>query len=186
MAGAMSKWIVLKDPTWTWKAHVVPEQLAEGIRRDFSERHPDVVAIAGNLQSLPLEGGETWWDMPGMIWTGRTYRSVEVDGLKLVVPSQDWASAIFELKLREPRTCPTGEKYVKLHHWAAHCVVLTPEQRDALVRAMEAQLGEAEREAEFDDREFARRIDEINRDGVRVVSARAEAIKNPKKRGDLN
>lgn len=174
----MAKWLYLLDPSWTWKTHVVPEALVEGLRQDFAARHPE---CADGFQEEPVPAEGAFWDLPGMIWTGRSYREVEVDGLKLTVPSQDWASLVFELKLRTVRVFPTGEQYYKLHHWRNPCFVFTPAQRDALIAALEAQQDAADAEAEQDNKRFLAGIDEINKDGVKVVSARAEMIREAQK-----
>lgn len=168
-------WIWATDTTGTWKPHIIPLALMSKLARDFETRHPEHQAA---FETEPRE--DVMVDLPGMIWLGRSYRSVDVGGLKFEVPSQDWSTILFDLKMKPLRTFEDGTPYYKLHH-RYFCVVFTQAQRDALVAAMEAQENEADAEAEHDNKKFLEAIDGINKDGVRVLSARAEMIREAQK-----
>jgi hypothetical protein len=71
-----------------------------------------------------------------------------------------------------------------MHLWT-YCLVLTPAQRDILVAGMEAQSEEAAVDAKRDNDEFRRRLNEINKDGVKVISGRALALE-AKERAEKN
>ncbi len=119
-------------------------------------------------------------DLPGMIRLDRTYRYIEVDGLTIEIPSQDFASILYELKLKERRSFANGTWYYKLTT-RFFCVVFTQVQRDALIAGMEAQLEAAEVEAEADNQAFCEALDVINQGPVKVISQRAEMIRESKK-----
>lgn len=168
------KWYVLRDENHKWKPHVVPADLANNLEIDLDVRTDGYPRPIWVREPVTEHG----MDVGGMCMVDRTVRSVQLDGLKFEVPSQDWEAILDyfrRLKVRHFGEGPDLE-YVKAHDrfW---CTVLTPAQRDELVRGMEAQRDEADREARADNDEFLRRVDEANRGKTRVLSDRAEAIR---------
>lgn len=159
-----------KAPGWTgilmggWKFHFVPDSLLGGIMQDANRRgHTDVhVQEARNQCEL---------DLGGMLMLGRSVQKVHVDGFELRVPSQDF-SVIHDELLHSPlRMTVDGLPYYKIHG-AYCCVVLTPEQRQRVIEEWDRIAPEAEAQAEADQQEFLRRLDQINKDGVKIISAR--------------
>lgn len=170
----MERWLRVVDENWVWKPHLVSERVVKLLKQDFLVREKRAPKLRKSVQETVMV------DLPGMIWTGRTYRHVDVDGLKFQVPSQDWASILFELKLLPRRAFANGVAYYKLHQ-RFFAIVLTAEQHAALVQGMEAQLEAAEVEAEHDNKRFCEAIAEINKDGTKVVSMRAAMIQEAQK-----
>lgn len=149
------KWYVLRDENHNWKTHVVPADLANNLEIDL-----DVRTDAGNPRPIWVREpvSEHGMDVGGMCMVDRTVRSVQLDGLRFEVPSQDWEAILDYIKRLKVRHFGEGPEleYVKAHdqHW---CTVLTPAQRDELFRGMEAQRDEADREAQSDNDRFLRR-----------------------------
>lgn len=147
-----------------WKIHWVHSSLLPGLMEDSAERgHP-------NPGHEPVEKG--FIDNPGMILQDRSHEVLEVDGFLLTIPSEDFRYFYESLKKKTERTFNDGRKYFKIHGWL-HCVVFTPEQRDACLALMEARLPEAEKRSKADTDRFKAAINEINKDGVKVISAKA-------------
>lgn len=169
-------WKRLHDETWSWKGHIVHDDLIDALEQELDSR-----SVAEGLSPVFTRETQTGTgiDLPGMIWTGRSYRSLDVEGLKFTVPSQDWSSILAQLKLAACREFADGTAYYKIHS-RFHCIVFSQAQRDAVVAGMEAQLEEAEAEADHDNQRFAEAVRKMNEDKIVVVSARAEAIDGKK------
>jgi hypothetical protein len=164
-------WKRLKDESWQWKIHVVDEDMLHDLEQDLLQRENDEYPI---FVAEPCN--RTGIDLPGITMIDRRWRCVEIDGLKFEVPCQDWESILAMVRLADRRQFSNGREYYKING-RFHCVVLTPEQRKALIAGMEEQREEAVREGEEDDAVFAELIAQINKDVLRVVSWRAEATK---------
>jgi hypothetical protein len=144
-----------------WKPHWVPSALLEDITADARARFHEF------LDAEPAtEGGV---DQPGMIMADRTYQTLEIDGFKLTIPSQDWEYFLRELEYGRRRKFASGTEYYKIHGWL-NCVVFTVDQRDRVLAEMKARLPAIKIVAQKEDQEFLRRIREINSDGVKVVT----------------
>jgi hypothetical protein len=187
----MDTWIWLSERSHLWKGHQVCKDLANDVEADLASRmseiteskDPDVQEYIRQVGATPIftqEPRDVGWFEPhwGMALQNRATRQADCgDGLKLEVPSQDWFDTLALVKLLKVRALASGRDYYKLHarHW---CVVLTPIQRQAMIASMEAQLAEAEVEAERDNQRFLEGIKQINEQAGRevVVSQRAVAI----------
>ena len=158
----------LKDNLWArlfmngWKPHFVPRSLLQGLMDDGERRrHP-----FDNVE--PADKG--FIDLPGMIMLDRTHQTIKIDTFELTIPTQDFEYYYRELKDGPKRTfTSTGQEYYKIHGWI-HCAVFTVEQRDLLVKTMGEMLETVKVQAKKEDDEFTRRLREINKDGVKVVS----------------
>lgn len=171
----MSNWRWVKDDSHKWKGHVVADSLEVQLIDDLVQRVNE--GEAPDFTTEPI--ADCFMDLPGMVWMGRTIMTVEVEGLKVEIPAQDWAIILDELKLREERTFAgsSATPYYKYHGWR-WCLVLTPAQRRAMIQGMEAKLEEAQIVGDSDNRRFQEGINAINdklgRKGV--VVARVEAM----------
>ena len=154
-----------------YKPHFVPKRLAAALVADLQERcrqdHPEHVSEDVILEARD-EGGI---DLPGMIMMDRPIEHIKIDTFKLAMPSQDFTEFLRELALAPKRMFAGGQEYYKIHGWRV-CMVFTPEQRELMLKAMEEMLDDVEKRAEAADKEFSRRLREINKDGVRVISHR--------------
>lgn len=115
-------------------------------------------------------------DMPGMIMTDRTYQTIQLDGLSVEIPSQDFSILHKQLQETEEEIMPGGASVFKLRGWLAG-LVLTPDQRHDLLSKMDEMLPSVRLIAQKENEEFCRRMDEVNKGGARVVSARHIKLK---------
>lgn len=161
----------LDDSSWVrimmggFKTHFCPSGMAGALIADLAARGAEGEPMTdGTLQGLI--------DLPGMIMVDRPLEKIEIDGFTLVIPSQDFTYFVDELANKAPvRTFADGQQYHKIHGWMV-CVVMTPEQREAVLARMEELLPEASKRGDEADDEFSRRMAEINKDGEKVVSWR--------------
>ncbi len=169
-----TKWKWLTDETWHWKGHVVSEDLVHPIEGELYDR--GVADDAAPTFLIVDQTDEVCFDLPGMMMTTRKLRTIDLNGLNLVIPSADFESILAQVRLLELREVVAGDEklpYYKLHGWR-FCIVLSPTERTTLITAMEAQLAEVEVEAEDDRRRFAEGLKGI----PGLVSARAHAYEN--------
>ncbi len=171
-------WQILRDETFSWKSHVVHEDLVDDLEMELIDRDNSLSPV---FVTEPTESD--FIDLPGMCMVDRAVRSVQLtSGLTVKVPSQDWASIIADIRFTKLRWFASGKGYYKLHApW--HCLVLSPDDREELIMKMEAQVEEARLEADVDNERFLRGIRAIQARGVGVASARADAIENADKPG---
>ncbi len=163
-----------------YKGHYCPRALAASLNADLEARRQRDHADADgdpDMKSV-IEGGI---DLPGMIMVDRPIEKIKIDTFTLSIPSQDFAEFTRELAFVHKRVFADGKEYYKIHGWL-QCVVFTPEQRDLVLNAMREMLPAVKERAEKADREFSRRMDEINRGGVQVLSHRDKYSKNAPKR----
>jgi len=176
-----ANWKWLQDETHIWKAHVVSANLIPDLELELLERAETEAKEQGTpiFTTLSVKDNVVGLDLPGMIMKDRSIRTVDIDGLTLEMPSQDWESLLAEVKLLQKRVFASGLGYYKIHaHF--YCLVLTPEQRNIMIKAMEAQLAEAAVEGEADDKRFADGLRKLNEElaekgGAQIISARALA-----------
>jgi hypothetical protein len=161
----------LEDATWVrvmsggFKTHFCPSGMAGALIADLAARGAEGEAKTDGV----LEG---LIDLPGMIMMDRPLERIEIDGFTLIIPSQDFTYFVDELANKAPvRKFADGQEYHKIHGWMV-CVVMTPAQRQAVLEKMDELLPEASRRGDEADDEFSRRMSEINKDGVKVVSMR--------------
>jgi hypothetical protein len=174
-------WKALVDASYQWKPHVGLDYLLDGVEQDLQDRdtghEPNL--HKENLPTHKTAGrNEIHMDLPGMLMLNRKVREVEVDGLFICMPSQDWTNLLARFKLEKVRRFSDGTEYYKIHD-RYYCLVLTVGQRNSLVAQMEAQKADADAEGEEDDRRFVEALDKVEG----VISAKAEKIKaaDPKK-----
>lgn len=155
-----------------YKPHFVPRRLTAALVSDLEER-----ARAKNYDTN-YEGGskvepraDGCIDLPGMCMVDRPYEEIKIDTFKLSIPSQDFSVFVAELAHAPLRKFADGQEYYKIHGWRV-CVVFTPQQRDMVLQAMEEMLPAAKERCDAADKEFSRRMREINKDGPRVISHR--------------
>jgi hypothetical protein len=114
-------------------------------------------------------------DHPGMVVLDRTWQHVEVQGLTISFPSHDFGSFLADLEEQEILTSPDGLQCYKVRGWLAG-VILLPEMREELLEKMSEMYPTVEAVADRENAEFVRRLKLINKDGIKVVSARALAL----------
>jgi hypothetical protein len=164
----------------TYKDHYCPRKLAAALLTDLQARgERDHHDYDDESHIEPCSEGGI--DLPGMIMTDRPIEKVKIDTFTLSIPSQDFREFARELAFVHKRVFSDGQEYYKIHGWRM-CVVFTPEQRDMVLAEMQRMLPEVEARADAADREFSRRMDEVNKGGVRVLSARDKYSKNAPKR----
>jgi hypothetical protein len=141
----------------------------------------------GAGEVVDVSGTDTGWcDRPGMIMVDRPIEKIKIDTFHLDIPSQDFQYFVRKLIDAPERTTPDGQKYYKIHGWL-HCVVFTPDQRDIVLQTMAEMWPEVEAKADKADKEFSRRMREINKNGVKVISHRdkesphVKRVRKPKK-----
>ena len=185
----MSTWKILTDKNHIWKAHVASADLIPFLQHELTERWERDLKNgtvtrgewAANAPEVPeffvRDISECSMDSGGMCSTTRKWRDVSIDGLPFSVPSQDWTSILYRLRLEAPRKFDSGVEYYKIHD-RFYCLVLTPAQRDHLINAMEEQLEEAEVEADEEDAKLAEAINKLNKSLGRtaVMSDKVEAF----------
>lgn len=179
----MNAWRILHDKVHYWKGHFVPTEILGKLEEELTARAAAAPHQEGRPSGPQFEVAEPgpddgfFLDVPGAYMIGRRHREVVLDGFRVVVPSQDWSSILADVKLAPERRFSDGTSYYKLHG-LAWCLVLTAPLRELLVAGMEAQLADADREGDEDDKEFARRVNALNsKYGEKVLlSKRAEAI----------
>jgi hypothetical protein len=167
-----TKWKWLSDATYHWKGHVVNDDLVHVIEGDLYDRAKG----AGHDSTFVIQDqtDEVYFDLPGMCLIERAHRTIDLDGLQLRIPSQDFETVLAQVRLLEERQATVGDEtltYYKLHGWR-FCIVLSVAERERLIGEMECQREAAEVEGDADNQRFVKALD-----GLPVVSARAEAIK---------
>lgn len=143
-----------------FKAHYCPAALVGGLVADLEARDAGVKgvenAVSGSI------------DLPGMAMADRPWEKVMIGEFVLSVPSQDFAIILERLRDAPIRRFADGSEYHKVHGWL-HCLVVSPEQRDELISAMEEKAPEAEKRADEAAAEFGKRMENVvNRPDVRV------------------
>ena len=167
-------WKFLIDHRLFWKPHIVQDSLVEDLEEDLERRSSEMETL--EFDEKVIDTAEL--DLPGMICTTRSVRVLDVDGFRLEIPSQDFASFQYDFETAPVRKFDSGKEYVKIHGWR-FCFVVTPAQRQSVLAQMVSQAEEAEAEAKADNDKFVKAIDEINQNAGRtvVLSARAELLK---------
>lgn len=168
----------LQEHTWAfvlfgggYKAHLCPRELVGDLIADIELRGGETGETRGTSQGLI--------DLSGMIMKNRPLEEIDLGGFKLIIPSQDFAHFLAKLEQVTIRKFAGGKEYFKIRGWMV-CVVFTPAQRLDALRIMETLLPDATRRCEEADTEFERRLGEINKDKVRVVSPKMSKISVPK------
>jgi hypothetical protein len=169
-----------------YKPHFVPKSLVMGLIQDLAGREHEEEGAGEVYEIKGINRGGC--DRPGMVMVDRPFEKIRIDTFDLELPSQDFEYFANKLFKTHERKLPTGERYYKIHGWM-QCVMFTPEQRDMVLKAMEEMLPDVRKRADDADREFSRRLREINKDGVKVISHRDKEsphVKQLPEKKDIN
>lgn len=151
-----------------YKTHFCPSDLTGDLIADIGTR-------GGNVYELK-ETDEGGADLPGIVAVNRHWENILIDGFKLGFPSQDFEHFMAELESSPVRKFASGREYHKIHGWL-HCIVLTPEQRIFVLKAMVEMLPMVRQRAEEENKRFLEAIDRANKDRLRVASWRERALR---------
>jgi hypothetical protein len=88
-----------------------------------------------------------FFDLGGLMYTNGPREIVEVQGLRLRIPSDNIASMISDLNALPERRFANGLPYYKLHGFM-RALVLSPAQREVLLVGLRKRLPEAEASAQ--------------------------------------
>lgn len=160
-----------------FKAHFCPSDMAGDLIAD--------IAVRGGEAMEVRETAEGWIDLPGIVLAKRSWEDIMVGGFKLGFPSQDFEHFMAVLGTAPERRFASGREYHKIHGWL-QCVVLAPEQRAAVLKAMARILPEARLRAEEENRSFLEAMDRVNEGRVRAVSWREAALRGTMPPKDRN
>ena len=162
-----------------WKIQLCPVWLLDDLVQDMEKRN-------GPIKVGSAEGiDKVWWDPGGMIMQDRSHQTMELDSATLSVASQDFELFLRKLEALPLRTFDSGKGYYKLHGWPCHCLVLSVEQRDLVLKEGKARLEMVKKVAEAEDEEFQRRLDRINSGGLKIISAKDKNIEIVEKDGKI-
>ena len=130
--------------------HLVSKDRLAQLVQDLVTRGvpPEVVEV------LEVDGPWTF-DMPGMVWNGRHMMDFKIDTFEIEIPAHDVGSFLIQIRKLPLRKFADGTEYYKLHAFS-RCLVLSPDQRDALQRALELSYEESNELADEDVRTMAR------------------------------
>lgn len=140
-----------------YKQHYCPAELAADLLADIEARGGRNMEIEGTAEGAI--------DLPGMILADRPWEDLMIGPFKLGIPSQDFEIFAAELERSPVRRFASGKEYHKIHGWMT-CVVVTPEQRERMLRDMEAMLPEARRHQEEADERLTNALDRMRKAGV--------------------
>ena len=128
---------------WQWlkfgdraMMHCCPRSRAEQTIADMTARDAGLDGRWG-ITSFYMDSG-------GMCRVDRPDISVRFSGLKVTMPCEDVGYFIAKLASMNERFFPDGKRYYKLKAFYARALVLTPGQRDELLRRLRAVYQEAE------------------------------------------
>jgi hypothetical protein len=134
------------------KPHAVADGLVEDIRVDIERRYTAPV-----LNVVDKDGQEMCMDRGGSMMVDAQWVDVPVEGSVFRVPVRDVQEFYIALLQARHRLTPSGQPYYKLHGWI-HCIVFTPEQREAVLAAWADGMKEYVAFAEAEAVEFQRRM----------------------------
>lgn len=145
---------------------VFPEQLAEAYTKSIQMQYAE-------LQDIDV----IYLDMPGMAMMDRSYQILKVDGLTISIPSQDFSCFFEMLRGTKPQILPGALSCIKLRGWMSG-LVMTEDMAREVRDKMSELLPSVKLLEEKEDKEFARRIKEVNKEKTFVVSERAKNIES--------
>lgn len=151
-----------------FKFHFCPSELAGDLIADIEARGGPALKLEG------VDHGVI--DLPGIVLANRSWEDIQIGGFTLGFPSQDFEHFMAELEYSPVRKFTSGREYHKIHGWL-HCVVLTPEQRKAVLKVMAEMLPEACKRAEEENRLFLEAMDRVNKDKLRAASWREAKLR---------
>jgi hypothetical protein len=151
-----------------YKAHFCPSNLVGDLVADIEGRGGETIEVKQVDQ-----GGA---DLPGIVLAHRSWEDIDLGGFKLGFPTQDFEHFVAELERSSIRKFSSGKEYHKIHGWM-HCVILTPEQRTTVLKAMAEMLPDVRKRAEEEDRLFLEAMERVNKDKPRAFSWREAQIR---------
>ena len=146
-----------------WKFHYCPSEIV-------SDLVADIIARGGEEKEIKVVV-EGRIDLPGMIMTDRPWESIKIGSFNLNIPSQDFSEFMIELASAPVRKFASGKEYYKIHSWR-ECVVFSPEQREMVLDVAEKMIDNVNKRADKADEEFSNCLANINKNGLKVISAR--------------
>jgi hypothetical protein len=156
----VTKTFDLSGSEWTevsmdgWKPHVLPVTMVSDLIEDGIGR------LHGFSSAEPAIG--CFLDRPGMVMVDRSYQDLSCDGLTLTIPTQDFDYFYTKLAESPTRWFASKTPYHKVHAWL-RCLVVSPEQKNALLALMAARMPEVRVKATEEELEFERRMKQIKR-----------------------
>ena len=173
-----TSWVVLRQAGT--KSHFCHRDMVADLTVDLMSRFKEEVEVRGAVQGVI--------ELPGMCMSDRPWEDIVVEDFKLQIPSQDFGYYRAILEKSSLRKFANGKEYYKIHGWMT-CVVLSPKQREEVMKQMDEVAEEVDHRAEEADEEFSRRLSEVNkRSPVKIVSQRDKNLVKSvgKKSEDLN
>ncbi len=152
------------------KPHFIPESMLEDACAELCERFAAKTLIKDVTEGLI--------DLPGMVLADRTYEEFDLGRFRLSIPTSDILHYFKELKDGELREI-NGKSYYKIHGWI-HCIMITTEMRDMILAQIESNLEAIDRKMHEEQKEFDRRINEINKNDVKIITAPRSMPKDKK------
>lgn len=175
----MNYWARLIDKSCVFKAHVIHKDFAVVVAAYLYNKQL-LLSSDERLANLVVEPFDNahpiFLDEPGMVLAERSIREVGFSGLKVHIPSQDWATILASLKLLPPTTYRDTVFYIVEARF--FCLVLSNSHRQAMIAGMEEQLQAAEAEAVVDNARFLAALQKAQSKGAAVVSARAKKLQD--------
>lgn len=136
-----------------WVGHVVCGALRVAMIADLRKRTLDEgrtfeITKLEHLNARPPKPStvHVFFDLGGLMYTNAPREIVDVQGLRLRIPSDNVASMISNLDALPERRFANGAAYYKLHGFM-RAIVLTPTQRDLFLAELRKRLPDAEQRA---------------------------------------
>lgn len=136
-----------------WVGHVVCGALRVAMIADLRKRSLDdgrafEITKLEHLNARPPKAStvHVFFDLGGLMYTNAPREIVDVQGLRLRIPSDNVASMITILTELPERRFANGASYFKLHGYA-RAIVLTPTQREVFLADLRKRLPDAEARA---------------------------------------
>lgn len=145
------------------KGHFIPESLYKDIMDELYTRY--LV-----MPFVEYDKDQAVYDVGGMVMVDEEWLSwiTPPKDLQITMRVTHFQYAYDELLQLEPREV-NGQKYYKLHGWL-HCIVLTPAQRDFLLKEWSITAESIKEKALLANLEFDKRLSEINSDKEVIIS----------------
>lgn len=144
-----------------WKSHYCPSSLLNGLMDDLAKRNHTMMDMK--------KTDNAYIDCPGMAMVGRKHETIKIDTLSIEMPTIDFEELMYSLKDLKVREFSDGSKYYKMHGFRT-CIVLTVEQHDMLLQAMEDMWPIVEQDARRESEKFTEMIEKISESGVKVLA----------------
>lgn len=145
------------------KAHYISESLHKDILDELYARYL-------RKPFVEYDKDQAIYDVGGMVMVDEEWLSwiTPPKDLQITMRVTHFQYAYDELLQLEEREV-NGQKYYKLHGWL-HCIVLTPAQRDYLLKQWAIQAQVIKEKSLLANLEFDKRISEVNKDKEFIIS----------------